>query len=390
MYNCIIVRFGEIGIKGHITRRRMQSILAKNIESALTDNGFKNFQVKVLEGRILVTGSIDIEKAIEPISRVFGVTSVSPAYSGNYSDLNDLIEKASSIAIGDVKGKVFMVRANRAGEPRFTSKDVERLLGQKLLELGAGKVNLEKPEVTIFVDVRAGSYFLFTEKTKGPGGLPLGSEGKVLALVSGGIDSPVAAWMMMKRGAKTDIVFFNIGGKAHVDYFLQVAKRLVCRWAYGYEPQVAIVEHRWIFPYLTQYFPEGFRPVALKISMYVSAEAIAKLVEAKALVTGESLAQVSSQTLHNLIVSDKAVGMTIFRPLIGMDKEEITEFSRKIGTYEISSKVPEFCALASTKASTTVDEKKIYSIFQRYLPFEEIKKEAMQNCKFVKKSELCS
>jgi len=388
-YNVVIVRFGEIGIKGAIARRRMQSLLARNIEEALKESGFSDAKVRVIPGRIVIEGITEDGREAFAAARVFGVKSVSRAFSGEYRDLSDLVSKASDAAESEVRGKVFMVRGRRAEEERFTSKDVERLVGAELLRRGALRVNLEAPEVTVWVEARKGRFFVYTEKIPGPGGLPLGSEGKIVALVSGGFDSPVAAWMLMKRGAKVDIAFFNIGGKAQKEKFLETVKALVCRWCYGYSPKVFVVEHRWIFPYLEK-FPQGFRTVALKSSLYIGAEAIAEKEGAKAIATGESLAQVSSQTLENLYATEQFVSIPVMRPLIGMDKEEIIELSRRIGTYEPSSRMEEFCAIAGQSASTAVDASRLKSLLLSVLPPEEIKREVLSNITVLRKEDLCS
>ncbi|MCI4397050.1 MAG: tRNA 4-thiouridine(8) synthase ThiI [Thermoprotei archaeon] len=387
-YNVVLIKFGEIGVKGAFARRRMQSALARNIEQALIDSGFSEAKVRVLPGRIIVEGITEEGKEAFVISRVFGVTGVSRAYMGYYSNLDDLVQKAADEVEGDVKGKVFMVRGRRAEEERFTSKDLERALGAELLKRGALKVNLENPEIKVWVEARAGRFFIYTEEVTGPGGLPLGTEGKLVALVSGGFDSPVAAWMLMKRGARVDIAFFNIGGKEQKEKFIDTVRALVCNWCYGYSPKIFVVEHRWIFPYLER-FPEGFRTVALKASLYIGAEAIAQREGAKAIATGESLAQVSSQTLDNLYATEQFVKIPILRPLIGMDKEEIIDISRKIGTYEPSSKMPEFCAIAGHRASISVEASRLKDIFSKVLPVDEIKSQVLSNVITLTKEELC-
>ncbi|MEM0179258.1 MAG: hypothetical protein QW326_04835, partial [Fervidicoccaceae archaeon] len=201
-------------------------------------------------------------------------------------------------------------------------------------------------------------------------------------------DSPVAAWMIMRRGAKADIVFFNIGGKLQKEVFLKTVRKLLCNWGYGYNSKVFIIEHRWIFPYLDK-FPEGFRTVALKASMYMGGEIIAEREKAKAIVTGESLAQVSSQTLDNLFATEQFVSIPVLRPLIGMDKVEIIDLARKIGTYEHSSMMPEFCAISGTKASTSVDPKRLSEIYEELRLRDEIKGEVINNAEIIERSELC-
>ncbi len=381
-YNAILVRYGEISVKGVYTRKRMHSLLARNIEEALKTVGEEKAKVKVIPGRIVVREITDPIHSSQVIARVFGVTSVSPVYEGDFTSLEDLIEKVADLVIDDVENKVFMVRARRAGRQEFTSKDIERKLGEKLLQMGGSKVNLETPDIVVGVEVRDDKYFVYITTLQGPGGLPIGSEGKLLALVSGGFDSAVAAWMMMKRGAKVDLAFFNIGGEEHLTRVMEIARVLSRKWGYGYKQKLHIVEHRWIFP-LLEMIPVGFRTIALKRTMYIAAEAIAHDQGAKALVTGESLAQVASQTLHNLVVTEESIGIPVFRPLIGFDKEEIIEKTRYIGTYEISSKVKEFCAIASTKPSIGVDRKKLNELMEKHLPRKMIKQKALENKKTI-------
>ena len=365
--NVIIVRYGEIAVKGVKTRRRMQSILINNIKESLQRNRVEKMAVKAIPGRILVYPENGTEKAIRALTHVFGITSVSPAYHSKFDKMETILEKALELVEDEVRNKIFMVRARRVGKHDFTSKDVERQLGSLILSAGGKKVDLKNPEIIVNVEIRDNLFFVYTKEYEGPGGLPLGSEGKILALVSGGFDSTVASWTLMKRGAKVDMVFFNIGGEDQKTQVLEVLKKFTCDWCYGYHPILYIVELRWVFPILQLFFPQGFWPVALKKTMYLAAQIIAKQINAKAIATGESLAQVASQTLHNLYVTEKGIELPVLRPLIGMDKEDIIKISRRIGTYELSSKIKEFCAIASPKPSTAVNVKKFEELFWKHL-----------------------
>ena len=244
--------------------------------------------------------------------------------------------------------------------------------------------------MVVNIEFRGGDVFLYHRETRGPGGLPLGSEGRVLALVSGGFDSPVAAWMVMKRGARADIVFFNLGGREHELQARAVSEYLACRWGYGVRMDLYVAEMRWIFPLLNMYFPKGFWTVVLKRAMYAAAEALARRLGAKAIVTGESLAQVASQTLHNLAATDEYVDIMVLRPLIGMDKQETMDLARRIGTYPISEKTEEFCAIASPKPSTAVDREKLNQLMEKHLPRETILENTLPHTRRIRLGEECS
>ncbi|MFN4046402.1 MAG: THUMP domain-containing protein, partial [Acidilobaceae archaeon] len=209
-FNVIIVRYGEIGIKGVGTRRRMEGLLVKALKEALESLKVES-RIEVSDGRVFIWEPGDLEAAVKAAARVFGVKSLFPAYATGFASLEDLVAKASEFFSERVKGKVFRVRARRVGAHSFTSKDVERVLGARLLELGASKVNLENPEYTAYVEIRGGRLFLYDKIYEGPGGLPLGSEEPVLVLFSGGFDSTVASWTLMKRGCQVHLVHYDLG-----------------------------------------------------------------------------------------------------------------------------------------------------------------------------------
>ncbi len=364
-----LVRYGEIAVKGKGTRARMVRLLERNIAAALRHRGVKGFRVWSRDARVFVeVPDGDGARASEALSRVFGIVSYSPVVRVRHGGLTDIVSRGVELFSHHVRGRSFRVRARRSGREPFTSKDVEKALGAALLEAGAGRVDLENPEVTVYVEVRGEEAYFYTEVLEGPGGLPLGSEGRVLALVSGGIDSPVAAWMMMRRGAEVDMVFFNLGGEAHELGVLKVAKILADGWSHGYSPRLHMVDFRPVVSVLMEEVDEGVRGVVLRRLMFRAAEIVAGEEGALGLVTGESLGQVSSQTLPNMLAAEKGVGLPIYRPLIGMDKNEIAGMARRIGTYEVSARLQEFCAIAAGKPRTRVRPEEVDEAEKRVDP----------------------
>ena len=351
----VLVRYGEIGIKGEATRARMEKLLVKNIKDALARSSLDYVRVARLYGRVVVESyrsEEEAESAASTIARVMGVVSSSPAYRVEYGDLEDLVDKAEAFFRNRIRGSRFAVRARRSGSEAFTSMDLARLLGEKLRGSTGLSVDLENPDYTAYVEVRGKNAFLYDSVIRGPGGLPIGSEGRVLVLFSGGIDSPVASWYLMKRGCKTDFVLFDLGGEDQVNSVLAVAYALVSRWGYGYNPVMYVVDFREVATRIVASVPEEYIVIILRRLMMRTASILAEKIKAKAIATGESLGQVASQTLDNMYVIDRASKLPVLRPLVGFDKEEITSMARSIGTYEYSVKVREYCLLGARKVVT--------------------------------------
>jgi len=346
----IVVRPGEYTVKSRGTRRWFDRLLARNLGEALRSEGYTG-EVRREWGRLYVYAERD---AVEALRRVFGVRSLSPALEVEYSGLEDLLVKAEKYFADKVAGRVFAVRARRSWAEGFTSLDVERLLGARLAGYARG-VDLEEPEVTAYVEVRGRRAYFYTEVIPGYGGLPIGSEGRALALFSGGHDSPVAAWYIMRRGAKVDLVFFNVGGEAYLRAVFPVAKVLGSKWSYGYRQRLYVVPFSSAMRVIAERVKPSLVHIVFKRLIYRGAEVLAERVGAEALVTGESLGQVSSQTMRNLRVTDEAVRLPVFRPLIGLDKEDIVAVAREIGTYRYSSLVKEYCGAFSVRPATHAD-----------------------------------
>jgi thiamine biosynthesis protein ThiI len=253
-----------------------------------------------------------------------------------------------------VRGKRFAVRARLIGKPRdlgFGTRDIQIALGEAL-RANALRVDLDDPEVTAQVEVHEGRAYFFTERLAGEGGLPLGTEGRALALVSGGFDSAVAAWQLMRRGLALEYAFFNLGGRTHHAGTQRVMHALSTRWAYGTYPRLHAVDFDAVSRDLQANAEPRFWQVILKRLMLRAAERMAAELKCPALVTGEALGQVSSQTLTNLATISAATRLPILRPLVGANKEEIIALAHRIGTGAISATVAEYCALAPRRPAT--------------------------------------
>ncbi|MCS7105387.1 MAG: tRNA 4-thiouridine(8) synthase ThiI [Thermofilaceae archaeon] len=342
----VLLRLGELTIKSSRSRRRFEKMLMRNIEDAMRSCRL-DYSARLEGGRIFIYTS-DENKAADTLRRVFGIKSLSIAQEVSYTDLEDLIAKAEEYFLEKIKGRRFAVRARRAGRVEFTSIDVERALGAKLLKY-ALRVDLENPEVTAYVEVRGSRAYLFTNILKAYGGLPIGSEGKAVALVSGGFDSAVAAWFTLKRGVEVHYVLCNLGGPVQEAGTLHVLRVLAERWSYGYRPRLYVVDFSEVLKDIRRKCDPSLSTLVLKRYMYRVAEAIAEKEAAEAIITGDSIGQAASQTLSNLQVSSAAVKTQILRPLIGFDKDDIIAIAREIGTYEASMRVREYCGAFSER-----------------------------------------
>jgi thiamine biosynthesis protein ThiI len=339
----ILVRFGgEVTIKSRRTRAAFLRRLARNIGDALRSAAI-GFRVEPVWGRLLVRAASPM--AVPVLARVFGISSISLIEREVAADLDTIVATGAEHFRESVAGRKFAVRARRSGAHPFSSKDIEVQLGAALLPHAAG-VDLTRPDVTVQIEVRDAQAFLFSERTAGAGGLPLGVEGNAVALLSGGYDSAVAAWLLMKRGVALDFVFCNLGGDAYERAVVHVGKALADDWSYGARPHLHVIDFADVLAELKRKTRDSYWQVVLKRLMYRAACAVAADRRAGALITGEAVGQVSSQTLTNLRAIESVSSLPVFRPLIGFDKDEIIERARSIGTAALSEQVREYCAIA--------------------------------------------
>ncbi len=347
----ILVRVGEIWLKSAKTRSQLMSRLVANIGSA-TERAGVSCDIRQYGPRIVVapSGPNALETCANAVSHVFGVKSLSIGLL--VEPTVEQIELAS-LKLLDGKTGTFRVRVNRAWKGfKYSSPELERLIGSRILEVrGVSlKVDLTNPGHTLGIDVRKEFAFVYQRTLPGPGGLPYGSQGKVLSLFSGGLDSPVASWLVAKRGAYVDHLFINTCCEDAEKQVINVFNALA-----DWYPSTSLYIARTpeLRERIVNSVPEGYRQVVYKAYMYSIANQLAEKEGYKSIVTGESLGQVSSQTLSNLATLTSFSKLPVFRPLLGMDKDEIVDVSRRIGLYDESSKTPETCKL-ETHARTNV------------------------------------
>ncbi|MFU8806996.1 MAG: tRNA uracil 4-sulfurtransferase ThiI, partial [Bradymonadaceae bacterium] len=337
----IVLRLsGELSTKSNQTRKRFHRRLKVNIKDALEREGI-DFELQSHWYRMDV--ETDDARAAEVLRRIFGLQGLSVSEARGWETMEDIIERSVALNAERVRGKTFAVRARRAGhrdEISFTSLDLNRAIGERLVAAG-GTVQLRGPEVEVPVEVREDDVFYSEEEIPCYGGLPTGVEGRALALMSGGFDSAISSWLMLGRGVELDFVFFDLGGPPHQRAVKKVTRALAERWIYGYRPRIHIVDFRPLLAQMRELVPGRFWQLLLKRLMVRAAHGIAERDGYLAMVTGDSLGQVSSQTLVNLTAITHSIPTPVLRPLVGMNKDRIIELSREIGTYDICVGVPE-------------------------------------------------
>jgi len=299
---------------------------------------------------VIARSATDCATVDEPLSRVFGLSSWSRIDAVLPADLDSIVARGLELYGERVESRTYAVRARRSGRHSFGSMDVMQQLGAALNSNAT--VDLKNPEVEVFIEIRDAEAYLFGSRLAGAGGLPLGVESRAVSLLSGGFDSAVASWKLLRRGVALDYVFCNLGGDAYRRMVLEVAKQLSDRWSFGTKPRLYTVDFAPIVEELKSTVGSSYLQVALKRQMYRAAEAIALVTRADAIVTGEAVGQVSSQTLANLRAIDAAISLPVLRPLISSDKEEIVDLAREIGTYDLSSRVREYCSISDGRTAT--------------------------------------
>jgi thiamine biosynthesis protein ThiI len=354
----VIVRFsGEIGIKAEWTRRTYEKLVLSNVYSALKHHGVAYDKLTRKRGRIYVK-SDNASEVAERLTRVFGISSVSPA-AGTTSDM-DGIAKAAVVAASETvaRGGSFAVRCHRVGEHAYSSLDVCRHVGEQILSKLEKKklhVDLTNPQVTVNIEVREAEAYVFAETLKGAGGFPVGAQAKVVGLLSGGIDSPVALWLAMKRGCTVTPIYLDnapLTDETTTEKALETARKLF-EWSIGYPRKVYVVPHGTNLQTIMEKAPRRFTCLLCKRMMYRIAERIADVEKAEGIVTGEAIGEQASQTLINLrVLNEAARSYPVHRPLLGFDKTETEALARRIGTFETSIRAAKGCTAAPNQPST--------------------------------------
>ncbi|MDY2959367.1 MAG: tRNA uracil 4-sulfurtransferase ThiI [Hornefia sp.] len=344
--NIYIVRCGEIALKG-MNKPYFEKTLVDRIRKNL--KGLTGVEVKRQEGLIFIRSdkSCPSEEITKPVSKVFGVASISPAVEAP-SDLKKIGEAAVEFMkkqIEELGIKTFKVEAKRADKTfPVKSPDIAKIIGAKVL-IGCKvlKVDVHNPDCRLFIDLRRDRTYIYDEKISGFGGLPLGTNGKGMVLLSGGIDSPVAAWMMAKRGMILEAVHFHSYPYTSPRARQKVEELAEIVSSYSGKMKMHVINLLPIQEEIVMNCPEEETTILVRRFMMRIAEKMAEKTGCMMLITGENLGQVASQTAEALVVTDNCVSMPVMRPLIAMDKVDIMDKAKEIGTYEKSIEPYEDC-----------------------------------------------
>ena len=357
-YSTFIIKlFPEIVVKSKPVRTRMIRILTGNIRNVFQNSGIR---AKVLGNWdrvfVKVPKEVSAETASDILSRIPGIHSFSEVLSFPYASLEDILRTAAPLALPEITGKTFCVRCKRKGQETFTSVELERALGEVLWESGkSAGVSLKKPQITIHIEVDGKKFYLLSNTRKGIGGYPLSTQEDVLSLISGGFDSGVSSFDFIRRGARVHYCFFNMGGREHEIGVREEAHFIWKKYGSSHRVKFFAVPFEDVVGEILQKIDHHLMGVVLKRMMMRAAAKIAEREGIKALVTGESVGQVSSQTITNLSVIDRVTPVLILRPLITMDKQDIIDRCREIGTEELAAAMPEYCGVISQKPTIHAD-----------------------------------
>jgi thiamine biosynthesis protein ThiI len=359
IFDSVIIRFGgELWIKKSWTRRLYERRLVRNIKNVLKYYEAPYNEIVRRHGRLFLKTNSPVEAA-RILARIFGVSSVSPSLETS-SKLEDIVNRTVFLA-GNVLevGNSFAVRCRRVGDQSYSSAEVCRVVGQRILdEFGEkldSKVDLDRPDMTLGVEVRNDEAFVYTDVIDGAGGMPLGTQPRVVGLLSGGIDSAVACWLVMKRGCPVVPVYFDntpFTNETTTERALNVAEALF-DWAVGFPRKVYVVQHGENLKKIIENSSRKLICLLCKRMMYRIAERLADIIGVEGIVTGEAIGEQASQTITNLRVLSNAVQKyPVHRPLLGFDKAETEIIARKIGTHEISSRKAGGCTAVPNRPAT--------------------------------------
>ena len=335
----------------------MEKLLVRNLSRSLKAAAIPAEAVRV-NGRFF----IECERSLAAESAIlttFGVKSISWVEDVPFDSLEELLQKSYAYFSGFVRGKRFAIRVRRLGAHSFRSRDVEIQLGNMLNPISAG-VDLSSPDAVVSIEIRNSRAYFYTDTLHGPGGLPVGSQGRMLSLISGGIDSPLAAWYLMKRGVMVDFLFVSLADPFDTDITVDQYRRLVSAWGHGYTSKLYVVDGA---PLIEMAGPDGewkYSNVTFKKALYRIGEQLAMRLGSMGLITGESVGQVSSQTTENLFALSTSVRIPIYRPLIGMDKDDIVAEARKRDLLPARN-LGEFCSFFADRPITRISREELES-----------------------------
>jgi len=366
----VIKLFPEITIKSTSVRKQMTKVLRRNLQNLFRRHELSADVQNRWDSLVVVVNADDDasrRQSIQILSHTPGIAAVLEINEYPFTTLDEAYQKVRDAYRERVAGKTFCVRIKRAGHHDFTSHQAEIYMGGGILkETEARAVSLQNPEVTVRAEIRNDKLQIIENTIKGQGGYPLGSQGDVLSLISGGFDSTVASYLMTRRGLKTHFCFFNLGGSAHEIGVKQVSHYLWSTYGESHRVKFVTVPFEGVVEEILKNVETAQMGVVLKRMMLRAASRVADSLRLPALVTGEAVAQVASQTITNLAVIDQVSDHMVLRPLAAMDKQEIIDTARRIGTEAFAATMPEYCGVISVNPTTVGDRKKVEAAEQSF------------------------
>ncbi|MFT5807198.1 MAG: thiamine biosynthesis protein ThiI [Moritella dasanensis] len=359
----IVKIFPEVMMKSKSVRQRFSKMLQSSLRNILRRED-ERARVILEWDKIVVrtTDDSDTNRDFyrEVLRNTPGIAHSLEVHESTFTDLDDIFQQALPVYKDLLAGKTFCVRAKRNGKHDFTSIDVERYVGGGLNQhTDAAGVKLRKPQETIKIEIEHEKLYLVTERHEGLGGFPMAGQEDVLSLMSGGFDSAVSSYLTIKRGSRTHFCFFNLGGDAHEIGVKQISYYLWNKYSSSHKVKFISVPFDPVVAEILEKVDNSQMGVVLKRMMMRAASKVAERLGIEALVTGEAVGQVSSQTIRNLSLIDSVTDMLILRPLIVADKQDIIDTARKIGTAEFSETIPEYCGVISNKPTVKAVKEKI-------------------------------
>ena len=353
MIEFLIKLHPEIAIKSKSVRKRQTLLLERNLKTILlqvdpgveVSNNFDHLTVRCHSNDETIKHQL-----IDRLGCIPGIVNFAQMQSSSFSSLHDIFQQVLQVYASQLEHKSFSVRVRRTGKHDFSSIEAERYIGGGLNQhVASARVQLKKPDIVVSLEIKQDLLIMVRQMHPGMGGFPLPSQSDVLSLISGGYDSAVASYLMIRKGLRTHYLFFNLGGAAHEAGVREMAFYIWQRYSLSHKVKFVSVNFAPVVEQILQHIDSGLMGVVLKRMMMRAGSQVAERLGIKALVTGESIGQVSSQTIANLNVIDRVTDTLILRPLIYQDKQEIIDLARKIGTEDIAKSMPEYCGVISKK-----------------------------------------
>lgn len=371
----------EISIKSKSVRKRQTMLLEQNLKTILlrldpeitVKNNYDHLQVRVESDNPKLR-----QQMIEHLECIPGIVQFMEMQSGTYDSLHDIFEQVKAVFASRLEGKSFCVRVKRTGEHPFSSLEAERYIGGGLNQhIPSARVQLKNPQEVVRIEIKRDQLIIVSQVFDGMGGFPLPSQTDVLSLISGGFDSAVASYLMIRKGLRTHYLFFNLGGAAHETGVRQMAFYLWQKFSLSHKVKFISVDFAPVVEEILEKVDNGLMGVVLKRQMMRAAAIVAERLGVQAIVTGESVGQVASQTIANLSVIDKAADILVLRPLIYQDKQEIIDLARKIGVEDMAKTMPEYCGVISNKPTINAELVKVLQA-EQLLDLSQLEKLAVE------------